>query len=275
MYRVNEKLASLINRVKQPEYTGENRCLPCTVLNTAIAVAIAIAVALISPAGALAIFVISVSIIGLRGYLIPGTPTLVTYLPDWVHNRLGPGNHSEASPNGAQTAESAVDVERTLKRTGIIEECDDIDDLCLTDEFQSDWELAMSHFDSRPNQRARLAETLDVAPETISFEETDNGLFVYVGDVRAGRWLSEAAFIADLASEQILSTGLPQWTEFQDAERTELLVALRTFVERCPSCGGAVETDESTRRSCCREDILSVTGSCSDCDATVFSGNVS
>ncbi len=274
MYRVNEKVAALINRFKQPEYTGENRCFPCTVLNTAIALAGTIVLAVISPIIAITAFVVAMGIIGLRGYLVPGTPTLVTYLPDWVHNRIGPGSHQDPL-HEEETAQSNLAVEETLKQARIIEECDDVDDVCLTDEFESDWQLALDHFGTRPNQRARLAETLDIAPETISFEKTDSGFFVHVGDVRAGRWLSEAAFIVDLASEQVLSTGLPTWEQYQDAERTELLVALRTFVERCPSCGGVIDTDESVRRSCCRENIVTVDGVCSACNATIFTGNVS
>ncbi len=275
MYRVTEKVATLIARLKQPEYTGENRCVACTVLNTAIAVAGTIAIAIVSIPIAVGVFVVSIAVIGLRGYLIPGTPTLVTYLPDWVHNQIGPGQHDHDRRQGSSENGSVIDVESTLKQTGIIKECDDEDDLCLTDEFQSDWRLAMDHFGSRPNQRARLAETLDIPPERISFEGTDSEFLVYVEDVRAGRWVSEAAFIADLASEQVLSTGLSQWSQFSDAERTELLVSLRTFLDRCPSCDGPVEANQSVRQSCCRGDIVAVTGSCGTCGATVFSGNLS
>ena len=37
---------SLVGRLRQPEYTGENRCLPCTVLNVVLVTAAATVAAL-------------------------------------------------------------------------------------------------------------------------------------------------------------------------------------------------------------------------------------
>ena len=72
-------------RFKQPEYTGENRCLPCTVVNTIIALVLSVAVVagvarVANPAAGLAAGVVllgcSLGAIYLRGYLVPGTPEL-------------------------------------------------------------------------------------------------------------------------------------------------------------------------------------------------------
>ncbi|MFB6159704.1 MAG: hypothetical protein ABEJ61_00830, partial [Haloferacaceae archaeon] len=38
-------IRDLFDRVRRPEYTGENRCVPCTVVNLVIAAALALVVA--------------------------------------------------------------------------------------------------------------------------------------------------------------------------------------------------------------------------------------
>lgn len=78
-------LRNPIDRLRRPEYTGENRCTPCTVLNVVIAAALVgvAAVVTFSSAGlaaatvvGTAIAVVSGATIYLRGYLVPGTPRL-------------------------------------------------------------------------------------------------------------------------------------------------------------------------------------------------------
>lgn len=68
--------------IRRPEYTGENRCMPCTVLNLIVGAAMSGLLALtVSPvAGGLGL-VVSVAAIYLRGYLVPGTPTIMARYP--------------------------------------------------------------------------------------------------------------------------------------------------------------------------------------------------
>ncbi len=88
----------LIDRLRQPAYTGENRCLPCTVLNVVIGAIGAVALAAVVRSrvgirvsiavGAVA-FAVTTALIAVRGYLVPGTPQLTqTYLPDRVRDRI-------------------------------------------------------------------------------------------------------------------------------------------------------------------------------------------
>ncbi|ELZ02925.1 hypothetical protein C482_04681 [Natrialba chahannaoensis JCM 10990] len=75
----------ILAHVHNPGYTGENRCLPCTIVNLVIAGILAVAAAVVSPLLAVAVFAFSVAAIALRGYLVPGTPTLTKrYFPDWL-----------------------------------------------------------------------------------------------------------------------------------------------------------------------------------------------
>jgi hypothetical protein len=78
-------LRGVLKAIEQPEYTGENRCLPCTVLNLAVAVGVALVVGRRRRAAAGAWLLGAVALIALRGYLVPGTPELTKrYLPDEV-----------------------------------------------------------------------------------------------------------------------------------------------------------------------------------------------
>ncbi|WP_436346264.1 hypothetical protein [Natronorubrum sp. FCH18a] len=79
-----------IAELKQPEYTGENRCEPCTILNLAIAAVVGSLVARKTKLGGLAAVGVSIGLIYLRGYLVPGTPTLTKrYLPPEVLRWFG------------------------------------------------------------------------------------------------------------------------------------------------------------------------------------------
>ena len=80
----------IVEDLKQPEYTGENRCEPCTILNLAIAGVVGSLIARKSKVGGLIAVGISIALIYLRGYLVPGTPTLTKrYLPPEVLRWFG------------------------------------------------------------------------------------------------------------------------------------------------------------------------------------------
>ena len=263
MVGVRQTLSGAVERFRQPEYTGENRCLNCTVLNTGIALVLSVAVALVSVLGAVLVLLVCVSLITVRGYLIPGTPTLVMYLPDFVHERIGPGTAA---------ADTGIDVAEVLTAAEVIRECADEDDLCLTASYRAAFREQMDRLQDESRQRERLAGSLSVPVEEVSFEETDGRFDVYVADIRAGGWRSRSAFLADLGNERLLSSQLDGWERLPSEDRTQLLVALRTFVETCPDCGGEVLPDEDVVRSCCRDEFVSVTMQCRDCEAVVFTG---
>ena len=74
-----------IEGVKQPEYTGENRCIPCTIVNVLIALVLAGLAYVISLGVSVVVLVLSLIAIYVRGYLVPGTPTLTKqYMPERI-----------------------------------------------------------------------------------------------------------------------------------------------------------------------------------------------
>lgn len=171
-------IRELADTLRQPEYTGENRCPPCTAVNLLIATALGWLLSRKSKlAGSIAV-ACSIAVIYLRGYLVPGTPELTTrYLPPSVLRRFGKspeadletGLTASAPPtaDGNRTTDEGVDgdadaatdaatapdadtdldgtptvpddLETYLLDVNILEPCDDRDDLCLTAAFETEW----------------------------------------------------------------------------------------------------------------------------------------
>ncbi len=133
----------VISRFRQPEYTGESRCMPCTVANTLMTVGASgatgvggavVAAPLVGVATGGAVFVVSMLAIYLRGYLVPGTPELTKrYFPPWLLRLFG--KEPVLEQHQSVETEEEFDPETTLVRVGALEECADGDDLCLTDSF--------------------------------------------------------------------------------------------------------------------------------------------
>ncbi|MFB6126051.1 MAG: hypothetical protein ABEJ79_01950 [Halolamina sp.] len=104
-------LADLRPRLRRPEYTGRNRCWPCTTVNVAFVVGVAagaVALGVVGVAVATAVAAVGLALVVLRGYVVPGTPRfaprLVAPLPvDFGHGYDGAGSDGiavDAGPSG-------------------------------------------------------------------------------------------------------------------------------------------------------------------------------
>lgn len=60
--------------LRRPEHTGENRCWPCTVVNLVILAAASAVLVPLSGLLSLLVAAVGLLLVGVRGYLIPGTP---------------------------------------------------------------------------------------------------------------------------------------------------------------------------------------------------------
>ena len=272
---VGARVERAIERVRQPEYTGENRCLPCTITNLGIAAGLSLLAGwLVAVPGGFVVggaiggvvFAASVAAIALRGYLVPGTPELTKrYLPDRVLAAFG--KEPNRSP-GREPAES-IDVETVLWEADVLEERPH-GDLGLTDAFANEWRRRIDAQREAGTERETLAEVVGVDPATVTFEEYGEGAFVAKqGGRRIGRWESRAAFLADAAGGDLLPEYYDGWTEAAPAVRGQLLAGLRLFIEQCPTCGGGVRFGQEVVESCCRSfPVVAVT--CEDCDARLF-----
>lgn len=270
----------LLLDLRKPEYTGENRCIPCTMVNIVIAIVVSVALALIlvtfssqTATAAIgigtAVLVASLAAIGLRGYLVPYTPTLTKrYFPERVLRWF------DKSAEGAEAVpelSEELDIEEQLRSIGVVEPCTEIDDLCLTPSFKRTWreritELRETERDSRV---AELRTLLELEDEHDIEEIGDTAAVVMVDDVQVGQWESEAALIADLAANAVFREWTEEWTSRPVAERSQLLNSTRMFLEQCPSCDAPVTLGQKTVESCCRSwDVVTVR--CESCDARLF-----
>lgn len=289
----------VLDRLRRPEYTGENRCTPCTAVNTLLAVLLATGAgglaAAVIPAGSGAgpgfavgglVLAAGLASIYLRGYLVPGTPRLTKrYLPNqmlaWFDKApasspataTAAGNNGPAADDPAAAArgesgpDGLVDPETLLTRAGAVEPCEDRDDLCLTPRFRADLQAAVDELRDAPDRReARLAALFD---REVELTETPNGSWIARdpaadGSGRLDSWVSDGALIADLAAATALDDRM-DWGRVPVAQRPAILQPLRSFLDDCPVCGGRVAMTEDTVESCCRAwDVIAVR--CRDCD---------
>ncbi|MFU8866600.1 hypothetical protein [Natronococcus sp.] len=308
---------TIVERLRKPEYTGENRCTPCTVLNLAIAGAIGAAVARRSRLAGAAVVGASAAAIYLRGYLVPGTPELTKrYLPERVLRLFGKtsepeirgglvAGESRADERGAEEidlegdadeldvdsgAESSIDEsgdtadrpqppepETYFLEAGVVEPCEEIDDLCLTEPFETAWSDEIDRIDTDALEGTDAAVALGFDADEGAFEIAGHG-----DDARTlrrdgrllGKWPSQAALVADVTAARVLESWDDDWAAYDPRARGELLNSLRLFLETCPTSGGEVVMGEETVESCCRShDVIAVT--CAETDERLFEYPVS
>jgi len=279
-------LPDAFEQYRQPEYTGENRCLPCTAVNVGIAFVLAVLVSVVgTPLLGLLALGGSLLAIYLRGYLVPGTPELTKqYLPDWLLAKFdkaeGPPVESEPTLPEEERAETGeadeasetestdepADPEELLFEMNAVEETEDGEDIELTDAFAD--ELFAAADELREDEDARtaaIAGLLGVDVETATIHQEVHGPALYVDTDRVHRWPSEAALLSDACAHRVLSER-ERWAEIPPQQRQGITRALRSFLSTCPVCGGEVGLTEDTVSSCCRYwDVFAIR--CADCEA--------
>jgi hypothetical protein len=258
-----------VDAVRRPEYTGENRCRPCTLLNLALVAAAALGVGFLGePTVAVAVAVLGVGLIYVRGYVVPGTPVLTqTLLPEsvlrWFEHGASPGPDQSASHEDV-----AFDPETALVEAGALEPCQDRDDLCLDSLFRTEWHSKMSA--AADDVDAALYHILPPSvDEPVAVEHRRESVVARVDGATVAEWPSRAAFVADAAGAATLEDADPNWPNRDFAERTRLLAGLRLWLDRCAVCDGHVQLGEDTVESCCRS-VPVVAASCTSCGARIF-----
>ncbi|RRJ31700.1 hypothetical protein [Halocatena pleomorpha] len=286
----------IVDKLRQPEHTGENRCLPCTVVNVVIAAVGSLIVSRKSRVWGGLAFAGSLACIHLRGYLVPGTPTLTKqYLPaevlrwfgkdpDDVPVRSGFGDPNEqldgssaASPaesegrsevtDDAPATTTDLDPDEYFLEIGVLAPCEEHDDLCLTEEFSTKWTEEIERVESADASADHVATAfgIDEQDEEYTIESHDDARILRQGQRMIGQWPSNAALIADVSGTAVLEEFDPQWDERSPNQKGQLLNGLRLFLEDCPGDGGAIEYNEEVVESCCQShSVLAVT--CADSD---------
>jgi len=259
---------SVVDRLRRPEYTGENRCLPCTALNVALAVVAAVGVAAgglaaggsrAAAAGGGTVFAVALAAIALRGYLIPRTPAITRrYFPDRVLDAFGKGDADRP------VLESVDDeaVAATLSRAGVL--AADGDAVVLADGFRTALRDGIGSSDpdaqgdpDADGVRAALRADEVEALGPTSFEVDGEGI---------ERWVSAEAVAVDAALAAELDDRLDGWDDLDRGDRRDVLTGLRLRVERCPACGSPTGTTVERLDHCCRRPHVAVQTTCRECD---------
>lgn len=256
--------SSTVGRIRNPEYTGENRCLACTAVNVVIVAAATVAVALAtSVAVGAAVFVVGAAVIYLRGYVVPGTPTFTQYLPDAVLAYFD--HHSDPSVPDLDPAAEQPDPEAVLLEAGAVAECEDVDDLCLDEAFRTDWYDEMERVRETADLDALVRDAID---GDVEVTEQDGELFAHRDGTVLGRWVSRTAAVADFAADRALADRLAGWERLPAARRSVATRGLRPFLDRCPDCADHVAAEKVT--SCCISGQAQTVVHCPNCDTVLF-----
>ncbi|MEF8773838.1 MAG: hypothetical protein V5A23_01615 [Halobacteriales archaeon] len=275
----------VVDRLRKPEYTGENRCIPCTLVNTALAVLLAVGAAAgaaanweVPVAGGLGAGVLAVSLgsIYVRGYLVPYTPALTKrYFPDrvlaWFDKAPTEGG-IEAVDDGADAPvageTSDLEPEPVLLEAGAIEICRGGEDLCPTDQFTAAWREEIRSLRDG-GVESSVAATIGVDADGVAVEERDEYVLVRAEGEPVARWESYPALLADMAAYPLLSERIDDWADYGRRAQGSLLKGTRVFLESCPTCEGELAFSRDTVESCCRSiDVVAL--SCTECDARLL-----
>lgn len=255
--------------LRRPEYTGENRCLHCTVVNLSIAAVTSGLVWIVSPRVAGITFTASMAVIYFRGYLIPGTPTLAKqYLPERLLAQFKEFSRTDEYGRGLHRA---VDIEKTLADAGVVVECDESEDLCLDEAVRSTWRDEMRTMSEEAKRTAAVARILDVDPNSLNLVRGDHGVSAQYRGRTVAQWESEPAAIADAAGASVLRGTLDEWSSTDPTIRAKMLMGLRLFLDTCPACSGRISLTDETVETCCRSNEA-VTASCEGCSERLFVG---
>jgi hypothetical protein len=285
----------MLDAIRDPRYTGDARCWPCTVVNLVVVAFAVVALALVDAApvaAAVAVGAVGVLAVWLRGYVVPYTPRfaprLVAAVPGggrfFAHDdsRGGVAGHGGSTDGGPRDADGdatlapgTVDGERMLGAlvdAGVVVPAGD--DLRLDEAFHPDWhDRIRAYRDATVDDVAAAADDA-LADATVAVEGRDEGRGPYVvvsrgdGPSLDDAWLTQPVAVAELAAvEALVAVGLDRATAVAAAG------PLRLFLDECPACGGRIV--ETTTVECCGGTPGAGAGpdavlACADCDHRLF-----
>ncbi len=261
----------MFDALRKPEYTGDNRCWPCTTLNAGILLFACAGIAELLPgkrtrrlSAVAMVGVIGGAAIALRGYLIPGTPGVAPKLVA----RLSP-KPQPPTETGSLAGETDEDVgERALSElldSGIIHTVGE--SLHLDEGFRTDWRDEMATL--RTGNLEAAVRNASSSPVTT--ESVNDGAFIVVTTDEIGdeRWLSRPVAIAEVAATRALAE-----YDIDPDVRVQSASALRAFLDDCPVCDAPLEVTSAD--NCCGSGRSSPLAppdevlACPDCGERVF-----
>lgn len=287
IFKVSERkpapMVGVKTRIRRAEYTGINRCWPCTVAN---GVVLSIGVVILTIAGrrtmAAGVALVGVVSIWLRGYLVPYTPRYAPRLLAMLPFDFGVyGDHTDrddgslsdtglAAGGDDKTAGPTGDaIVTTLLEAGVV--VPDDEEFLLQDTFRDEWRREMTRL--RDRNLEGLAEEADALTEAsvdahVGRDWRGRATTVRLkGEAGHSVSLDEAVVVAELAATRALRAWIDDAGVRRAAGRP-----LRSLLERCPRCDGELTVSQAT---CCGE--VTPPGStpteklvCPACDVRLF-----
>ena len=275
-----DRIESIVNHLRTDEYTGSNRCIPCTAVNVGIAVIVSVLAGVVAIELGVLVFIASLLIIYVRGYLVPGTPTLTKrYLPDRILAAFekGPrhtdpetvtdsdGPELELAKQIQYAKKHRVDPDTFLVEIGALTP-DTGAERELTGEFST---LVNSHVKQAKEDGVSIediATLFDVERDRIENMDREYPAFKVIRRIR--KWPAEGSLVTDVGTDRALRVLNDRWDEVPMEQRLNILESLRLFTETCPNCDGPISITDETFESCCRVYPV-VQLRCEACDLTV------
>lgn len=236
---VRVTVLTLFHAVRQPAYTGDNRCWPCTVLNLLIAAGVALAAGVIEPLLGLLIGGLCLVLIYFRGYVVPGTPRFGPQIAAMLPIQF---DHTEEESYDSDSLAEDIDPEQLLNQLVEAEILTvDGEQLRLDSAFREDWEKRMAELRDA-SETELVARAAAVAGDDVEGEVLDDRILL-TGDGRDAMLRLNVAIAETAAAETFAVYDVPQ------PIRAPAAGPLITFIRTCPDCGGAVR--EMTIQNCC------------------------
>ena len=235
--------------VRKPEYTGENRCWPCTVVNVALLSIIA-AVLWIRASAAVAVLVAvaGLAVVWLWGYLIPGTPQFGPRLVAAIPGGEALFHEEDIPEQGGSLADESVDGDELLSRlveAGVLEL--DNETVAPTSAYDERWRAEIERLQRLDtDELAEAALELSPATEVRVVRDDDEWIALSQGDTNVieETWLTRPVTIAEVAGYRAAESFLSDHATRLAAAQTN-----RMFLDHCPDCGTALK--QGTDMSCC------------------------
>ncbi|WP_144906196.1 hypothetical protein [Halobellus captivus] len=262
---------TVLDRFRRPEYTGANRCRACTVVNVVVLVAVAAVVGVWTPGLGLAVALVGLLAIWLRGYLLPYTPQFAPRIAERLpgsffgHSRRSDtlGDVGGVADTAATDTDDAADdgngdataehVLEALVAASVVV----VDDERLEPEnaFASSWRAEMASLADRSD----VALT-DIVTETVAnadstrVEGSGSDVFLVVtGSGGSTTWLRRPVALAEVGALRALAE-----TDVPERLRAQAAYALCAFLDTCPECGD--ELVESRPDDCCGHTVPDLDG---------------
>ncbi|AUV82145.1 hypothetical protein C2R22_11210 [Salinigranum rubrum] len=246
-------LVALVSSLRHPSYTGRAREPGFVVANVLVVSLLAVGVERLVPLAGTLLIGVSVVLLVLRGYAVPGTPALVRAVTEWSAS--------------AGTPDPVPQDEQELLRAGVLARANG--GFQPTASFLAAWRARVRSAGPREDDARALSEALGVDPERVTLRWRAGVLFAEVSGTPLGAWLSRAALVADTASIHELRRRYPQWDLSSPQRRGAMLSTLRLYLDVCPACDGTTVLDRAASRV---PGALgrTVAVTCADCDARLF-----